>query len=745
MRRWFLWAFLFISPSLWGQASLDLESPFTKILLIKNEKGEIQKKIAKKTSSVDGNVQGESEDGVVYVVAKGSLVAVLPVCPNEGELFSSKSIQEAIQLLERTSEDLKSKAEITPRIMVRWDQVLKESKAREEKLALEDKRINEAREKEEKEKRGEDTAAWLKEAKDFMKPRTEGEISVLMRKGGDLKKGSSGEIEEYLAVLSQVLPKEKGGPLPDLQKLSEIQPEILSDDMLIWFAGGVYLVSLFLLLFGLSYLSNTFVYIQSKFWVRAIMYGLLAPLFFVALYYLWWPPGGLGQKIEPSESESFKELDVFVKNQLKPVYYFPPREFLLPQEEVVAGFLKKLVPTDKLQGFLKGHMENGELSCGSGRWSWSQGISVLGLPLGIPLQFEGPIPELAYWASPKIDRVRLGQIKLPKFLASTLEDAMTNTFRNALQATALQSFKFARSGDGMLLIQVPASGVRPSVPVYAKKEEALGKKEIRKDLKKEITAEELAKDYLYYQDRLVYIEGYVKRVDSGGEFSGDSKAFEGYDRKPMADKVGGQMQLDRFDEFELESWNRNVRILCKIKSKSVFTMDGSTSSRGDDMDRVPGKVVLETGEPLVGGDVYWGPRANRVHDEPLIKRGQRARFLTPGRVDVSERESITYVNVMGVRVDESSQISCYDPHQEIDFAPLKVFAVGDPDFDLSATAISKLPVRFESSDPSVAEIYKGNRVKIKAPGETTITAIQDGNYSWIKASRSQLLTVEPSK
>jgi hypothetical protein len=50
---------------------LDLESPFTKILLIKNEKGEIQKKIAKKTSSVDGNVQGESADGVVYVVAKG--------------------------------------------------------------------------------------------------------------------------------------------------------------------------------------------------------------------------------------------------------------------------------------------------------------------------------------------------------------------------------------------------------------------------------------------------------------------------------------------------------------------------------------------------------------------------------------------------------------------------------------------------------------------------------------------------
>jgi len=708
VRRWFLWALLFISPSLWGQASLDLESPFTKILLIKNEKGEIQKKIAKKTSSVDGNVQGESADGVVYVVAKGSLVAVLPVCPNEGELFSSKSIQEAIQLLERTSEDLKSKAEITPRIMVRWDQVLKESKAREEKLALEDKRINEAREKEEKEKRGEDTAAWLKEAKDFMKPRTEGEISVLMRKGGDLKKGSSGEIEEYLAVLSQVLPKEKGGPLPDLQKLSEIQPEILSDDMLIWFAGGVYLVSLFLLLFGLSYLSNTFVYIQSKFWVRAIMHGLLAPLFFVALYYLWWPPGGLGQKIEPSESESFKELDVFVKNQLKPVYYFPPREFLLPQEEVVAGFLKKLVPTDKLQGFLKGHMENGELSCGSGRWSWSQGISVLGLPLGIPLQFEGPIPELAYWASPKIDRVRLGQIKLPKFLASTLEDAMTNTFRNALQATALQSFKFARSGDGMLLIQVPASGVRPSVPVYEKSDENRQGKVVKKPLKKEIAAEDLAKEIKEYQNRFVLVDGYVTDVESGDEFSGGSHAAQGLGGKLLADKLGGQIGLDRFDKFYLQGG-----ITCVIKSKLVFTIDKAR------------------------GDVYLGPRSNYIQAEPIIKKGQRVRFLTEGRVEGME--------VFGIRLDELSQISCYDPHQVVEFAPLRVVAVGDGEFELNATATSKLPVTFESSDSSVAEIVKGNRVKIKKAGTTVITANQEGNSSWLGGSASQTLTVEPPK
>ena len=706
VRRWFLWALLFITPSLWGEAPLELESPFAKILLIKNQKGEIQKKLASKTSFVDGNFQGESADGVVYVVAKESLVTILPVCPNEGELVGSKSVQEAIQLLERTPEELKAKAEITPRIMVQWDQVLKESRAREEKLALEEKMSNEVRKKKEEEKRNEETMAWLKEAKDFMKPRTEGEISDLMRKGGDLKKGSSGEVEEYLAVLSQLLPKEKGGPLPDLQKLSELQPEILPDDMLIWFAGGVYLVSLFLLLFGLSYLSNTFVYIQSKVWVRAIMYGLLAPLFFVALYYLWWPPGGLGQKIEPSESESFKELDVFVKNQLKPVYYFPKKEFLLSQEEVVAGFLRKLVPTDKLQGFLKGHMETGELSFGNGRWSLSKGISVLGLPMGIPLQFEGPIPELSGWASPKIDQVRLGQIKLPKFLASTLEDAMMNTFRNALQTTALQSFKFSRSGNGMLLIQVPASGVRPSVPVYAKKDEALVKKEVKKTLKKEIAAEDLAKDIDFYQGHFILLDGYVTDVDSGGEFSGDSKASIGIGGSSLADRPNGQIGLDRFDKFFLEGG-----ITCIIKSKNVFAID-------------------------VKGDVYWGPRANFVQAEPLIKKGQRVKFLTEGRVEGK--------NVYGIRLDEPSQISCYDPHQIVEFGSLKTVVVGDPDFDLSATATSKLPVRFESSDPTVAEVYRVNRVKIKNAGEAVITANQEGNSSWLGASASQTLTVEPA-
>jgi len=707
VRRWCLWALLLLSPSLWGEAPMDLESPFDKILLIKNEKGEIQKKLAKKTSSVDGNLQGESADGVVYVVAKESLVAVFPVCPNESELVGSKSIQEAIQLLERTPEELKAKAEITPRIMVQWDLVLKESRAREEKLALEEKKRNEAREKEEKEKRNEETTAWLKEAKDFMKPRTEGEISDLMKRGGDLKKGSSGEIEECLAVLSQVLPKEKGGPLPDLQKLTELQPEILPDDMLIWFAGGVYLASLFLLLFGLSYLSNFLTCLQSKFWTRAVLYSVITPLFFVGLYYLWWPTEVRGNKISRIESDKFSNLNIYFKNQIKPLYYFPKKELSLGSDELVSGILAKLTPSEKPIGFLKGRMAIGELTLNHRRWAWRQGISLLGLPMEIPLLFEGPIPEPAEWENPKIDKVILGQIKLPECIANILVDSMVTTFCDAIRVTALTGMRFSYTEGGLLSIVIPESGLKPAIQSQANRTLIAATKEIKKPIKKEIAAEDLAREIHDYQGRFVLLDGYVRDVDSGGEFSGDSKAVSSVNGKTLGDKLNGQIGLDRFDKFTLEGG-----LICIIKSKGVFTMDAK-------------------------GDIYLGPRANYVQAEPIIKKGQRVKFLTEGRVEGN--------HIYGIRLDEPNQISCYDPQQVIEFNPLKSYVVGDSDFDLDAKATSKLPITFESSDPTVAEIYKGNRVKIKNAGQTLITATQAGNSSWLSASATQILTVEPSK
>ncbi|NBS13580.1 MAG: hypothetical protein EBT57_02005 [Verrucomicrobia bacterium] len=735
------------------EAFLDVESPFPKIALVKNAAGEIQQTVLKSARIEEDNLQGERSEGGVFLAARTSVVALLPVCPEQPGEYASQGIQTAIQFLERIPADLKAKAGITPKVLVRWDDLLKASKAREARQALEEQRKAAELKELQNSKLGQNRAKWLGEAKDFLRPRSGDQLDQLRKEGEDLlvqKVENAGEIEEYLAVLSQVLPVEKGGPLPELEKLNPLQAEVIPDEVLIWFGGGVYLVSLLLLLFGLSYLSNLFTSLQARVWAKAVLYGLLTPFFFAGLYYLWWPTHGRGSSCEPGESDQFKELANYIKNQIKPAYYFPAKEFVIPPGDLVNGFLAKMTPTEKTVGYLKGRMGVGRLTVENGKWWWSQGISLLGLPFEIPLLFEGGVPDPDNWNNPKIDRVKIGQLQVPEALASPISEAMLGTYRNALQSAGLQSLRM-RAGDGNgLMIGIRSSGTRPVFQVEGKHQGSAEKSKVVRTHKKEITAEDLAKEYLAYlegkeflnyADRFILIEGYVRRVDSGNEYSGGSKASGGFGQKPNADQAGGQMAADRFDEFELENWtNDKVLIKCLLKSKSVFAMDSGTSQEAD-----PQSVVPETGEPLRGGDIYWGPRANLIHDEPLIKRGQRVRFLTEGRVEFSKSSGKVLVLVKGIRLDDSSQISCYDPHQGIDFKPLAPVVVGDNDFDLDAKATSNLPVSFQSSDPAVAEIYKGRRVKIKKAGETVITATQEGNSSWLRASASQTLRVEPAR
>lgn len=79
--------------------------------------------------------------------------------------------------------------------------------------------------------------------------------------------------------------------------------------------------------------------------------------------------------------------------------------------------------------------------------------------------------------------------------------------------------------------------------------------------------------------------------------------------------------------------------------------------------------------------------------------------------------------------------------QTIAFAPLPSRPFNDPDFTLTATATSGLPVSYASSAPGVATV-NGNVVDLIATGNTTITASQAGNDNYLPAaSVDQPLTV----
>lgn len=69
--------------------------------------------------------------------------------------------------------------------------------------------------------------------------------------------------------------------------------------------------------------------------------------------------------------------------------------------------------------------------------------------------------------------------------------------------------------------------------------------------------------------------------------------------------------------------------------------------------------------------------------------------------------------------------------QTISFAPLADKILGEPPFEVTATASSGLPVSFAASGPCAVA---GNTVNLSATGVCTITAMQDGNDSFNPAT-----------
>ena len=78
--------------------------------------------------------------------------------------------------------------------------------------------------------------------------------------------------------------------------------------------------------------------------------------------------------------------------------------------------------------------------------------------------------------------------------------------------------------------------------------------------------------------------------------------------------------------------------------------------------------------------------------------------------------------------------------QTISFSPIPAKTFGDPNFSLTATSSSGLPVSFTSSDLLVATIT-GNMVTIVGGGTATISAIQAGDNTYTSVSSQQTLVV----
>jgi len=89
----------------------------------------------------------------------------------------------------------------------------------------------------------------------------------------------------------------------------------------------------------------------------------------------------------------------------------------------------------------------------------------------------------------------------------------------------------------------------------------------------------------------------------------------------------------------------------------------------------------------------------------------------------------------------------YSP-QTISFDALADKTEGDANFELNATASSELPVSYTSSNPNIARIIDGNKVKIMGVGTCEITASQAGDGTYDNApdvSKTLVINANNSK
>ncbi|WP_313386656.1 MBG domain-containing protein, partial [Chishuiella sp.] len=103
---------------------------------------------------------------------------------------------------------------------------------------------------------------------------------------------------------------------------------------------------------------------------------------------------------------------------------------------------------------------------------------------------------------------------------------------------------------------------------------------------------------------------------------------------------------------------------------------------------------------------------------------------------------------LGNKSSEATTSATTLANQIITFNPLQNIIYGD-EIELSATSSSGLEVELQSSNNSIAEVYKDSsgkwKLKAKAIGNITITALQLGDNTYLPATNvSQFLTINPA-
>ena len=612
---------------------MDLESPFLKTALVKGATGAIEEREVTKAKIVGDKIELITTKGGVALFPATDVSAVLPKLPSAGVVYQLGDVDEAIRMLESLPTDLKQRPEASIETLQKWKDLRKPAEEADAKRREEEKKAQGENLKQEEAKINE----WMKDVADFQKPRSEIDLAAIREQGQkflDLKVGDERKVREGLALLAQVVSKEKGGPLPDLVKLNEVQPKLVADDLLVWVVVGILALSFFGLLIGLSFTSSGLTRIREGAILGGIVFGGLGIAILAGLAAIWWPIGGEGDPVGLTVSPEMERVVTYAKNSVKPVYFLPSMDFRVPSHDFATGILASLPPSEESAGIFKGKLKEGKLWVVKDRYIWSQPVTALGIPIPVSFVFEGKIPSPESWQGIAPDRISIGKVVIPEPLGSAFAESMKAILQVGLNSGGLSGIK-AKSGEGNELIVITqSSGTKPVLAAIT----------ATSSYRKEITAEDLAKIFVEskgseFNGKFVLIEGVVDKISSGSEFSGVANAGIG---DPInKGKASQKIKDEQFDVFYLHGMDSYgyrkdpLYIKLVIKSPDVFVMDSY-------------------------GDVYKGPNANIVKEKALIKKGYRVKFLKEGRVQ-SDQIKNNEIEVYGVELDGDGDIQCFDP------------------------------------------------------------------------------------
>ena len=275
---------------------MDLNSPFQKTLISKKNTGLVEDREVAGVKINEGKIESVTTKGVVALVPMNDVIAILPRLPDSGILYQLKDVEQAIRFLESLPADLKQRPETSAETLQKWKDLRKPAEEADERRGNQEKKGQEEKLKQEEAKVND----WMRDVADFQKPRSEIDLAALREQGQkflDLKVGDDHKVRDGLALLAQVVDKEKGEPLPDLVKLNEVQPKLVVDDWLVWVVVGVLAISFFGLLIGLSFTSSGLTRIREGAIFGGLVSGVGGIAILAGLAAIWWPVGGEGEPV----------------------------------------------------------------------------------------------------------------------------------------------------------------------------------------------------------------------------------------------------------------------------------------------------------------------------------------------------------------------------------------------------------------------------------------------------------------